>query len=206
MALEAQPKLLKAIEERTFRRLGGTATLHSDARVIVATHVPLADAVAQGRFRADLYYRLQVLTITLPPLRARRDEIPALAESLLPRGARLSEAANAALVAYDWPGNIRELKNVMERAVLLAHGPVLRVEHLPLDQLRPALAAAGDASPLPGYSAGLTMAEVERLHIREVLRSVGGHMGRASEVLDLHRNTLTRKVREHGLDADSRFS
>jgi hypothetical protein len=95
LAPEVQPKLLKAIEERSFRRLGGTATLHSDARVLVATHVPLAAAVEAGRFRADLFYRLQVLTIALPALRERRGDIPALARSLLPRGATLSDAALA---------------------------------------------------------------------------------------------------------------
>ncbi len=129
---EVQPKLLKVIEERTFRRLGGTATLRSTARVVVATHQPLTEAVAERRFRADLYYRLQVLTLTLPPLRARPEEILPLAYATLPRGAVLSAEAEQALLTYRWPGNIRELKNTLWRAVILADGQPILPGHLGL--------------------------------------------------------------------------
>jgi DNA-binding NtrC family response regulator len=101
---------------------------------------------------------------------------------------------------HAWPGNIRELKNVSERAVLLAAGPVLLPEHLPLELLQPYTPAADDSSPLPGYSPELPLAEVERLHIRQVLKRVNGHLGHASEMLGVHRNTLTRKVKEYGLE------
>jgi Nif-specific regulatory protein len=132
LSLEVQPKLLKVIEERSFRRLGGTATLRSTARVVVATHQPLTEAVAERRFRADLYYRLQVLTLTLPPLRARPDEILPLAYATLPRGVVLSADAEQALLAYRWPGNIRELKNTLWRAVILADGRTILPGHLGL--------------------------------------------------------------------------
>jgi DNA-binding NtrC family response regulator len=103
---------------------------------------------------------------------------------------------------HTWPGNIRELRNVLERAVLVSHGTVLLPEHLPLDQLRPAAADEPEPSgaPLAGYATDLPLSDVERLHIREVLKLVGGHLGRASEVLGVHRNTLTRKIREYGLE------
>jgi DNA-binding NtrC family response regulator len=131
LAPDVQPKLLKAIEEQTFRRLGGTAELRSEARLVCATHQPLAELVEEKRFRADLFYRLQVLTITLPSLRERASEITALAEELLPRGAQLTADARAALVGYRWPGNIRELKNALWRAAILADGAEIAPEVQP---------------------------------------------------------------------------
>ncbi|HZF68433.1 MAG TPA: sigma-54 dependent transcriptional regulator [Gemmatirosa sp.] len=193
MSGDVQPKLLKAIEERTFRRLGGTATLRSDARVIVATHQPLAEAVAQGRFRADLYYRLQVLTITLPPLRARRDEIPVLAHALLPRGARLADRAVAALVGYAWPGNIRELKNALWRASILAEGGPIGPEHLGLGDA-PAVGAADTSTP----GSPVTLAEAERRAIGAALGATGGNKARAAELLGIARSTLNEKLRRTG--------
>jgi two-component system response regulator HydG len=188
LAPEVQPKLLKAIEERAFRRLGGTATLTSDARLIVATHVPLADAVARGSFRADLYYRLQVLTITLPPLRARRADIPALAETLLPRGARLADSARAALEAYDWPGNIRELKNALWRASILADGSAIEPHHL---SLTPPTGVAVPAA----VDEVVTLAEAERRAIAAALSATGGNKARAAERLGIARSTLLEKLR-----------
>jgi DNA-binding NtrC family response regulator len=188
LSLEVQPKLLKVIEDRAFRRLGGTATLTSDARVIGATNVPLGDAVATKRFRADLYYRLQVLTIALPPLRERRDEIPALARSLAPRGAPLSDAAIAALVAYDWPGNIRELKNALWRASIIADGSCIGPEHLGLDAR-----ASADVAAAPGEV--VTLAEAERRAIAAALTHTGGNKVRAAALLGVARSTLTEKTR-----------
>ena len=189
LAPEVQPKLLKAIEERTFRRLGGTATLRSDARVIVATHVPLVEAVQERRFRADLYYRLQVLTLDIPPLRARRDELPALAHSLLPRGARLSDAAMAAMRAYDWPGNIRELKNALWRASILAEGAPVGPEHLGL--------AAPAASAVPATADEVvTLADAERRAIAAALHRTGGNKVQAAALLGIARSTLNEKLRK----------
>jgi two-component system response regulator HydG len=189
LAPEVQPKLLKAIEERSFRRLGGTATLHSDARVLVATHVPLAAAVEAGRFRADLYYRLQVLTIALPSLRERRADIPALAHSLLPRGAALSDAALATLVDYAWPGNIRELKNALWRATILAEGAPIGPEHLGLG------GAAVPAAGSDGTAPVLTLADAERRAIDVALAAAGGNKSRAAALLGIARSTLNEKLR-----------
>jgi DNA-binding NtrC family response regulator len=188
LSSEVQPKLLKVIEDRTFRRLGGTATLTSDARVIGATHVPLVEAVAEKRFRADLYYRLQVLTLELPPLRERRAEIPALARALAPRAAALSDAAVAALVAYDWPGNIRELKNALWRATILAEGGCIGPEHLGLGR-----AATPDAAAAAGEV--VTLEEAERRAIAAALAHTGGNKARAAALLGVARSTLAEKLK-----------
>jgi DNA-binding NtrC family response regulator len=190
LAPEVQPKLLKAIEERSFRRLGGTATLTSQARVLVATHEPLAGAVAAGRFRADLFYRLQVLTIALPPLRDRRDEIPALARALVPRGAALSDAAVAALTSYAWPGNIRELKNTLWRATILADGAAIGAEHLGLGTV-----STASSTPSSGAPAVYSLAIAERRAIDAALSATGGNKARAASLLGIARSTLNEKLR-----------
>jgi two-component system response regulator HydG len=218
---DVQPKLLKAIEERTFRRLGGTAEMRTEARFMCATHQPLTEAVAARRFRADLYYRLQVLTISLPPLRDRPEEIPALARALLPRGARLSDAGVRAVRAYPWPGNIRELKNALWRASILAEGAEIGPEHLALaDGRSPGADALAGAEPLRlgvtesldslGLSAGAragradragvpTLEETERRAIRAALRATGGNKLRAAQLLGIARSTLAEKLKRHGL-------
>jgi len=197
---EVQPKLLKTVEERVFRRLGGTAELHTEARFICATHQPLAEAVEARRFRPDLYYRLQVLTITLPPLRERRDEIPALARALLPRGARLSDRGERALAEYPWPGNIRELKNALWRATILAEGAPNGPEHLALaDAPSPGARALavdpGASGPSPGLA---TLEEAERRAIEAALSTTGGNKARAAELLGIARSTLNEKLRRRG--------
>ena len=183
---DSQPKLLKTVEDRTFRRLGGTTVLRTDARIIVATHEPLADAVAERRFRADLFYRFQVLTLTLPPLRARPEEIPALAARLLPHGASLTADAIDALVAYGWPGNIRELKNTLWRASILADGRPVMPEHLGL--------------PGAGLSGGrrsgtASLQEIERAAIRAALHEEKGNRTRAAVRLGIARSTLNEKLK-----------
>ena len=184
LSVESQPRLLKVIEERTFRRLGGTAELRAEARVIAATNRPLATAMETGRFRPDLYYRLQVLTIELPPLRTHRDRIEPLARALLPRGAALSRAAASALTAYDWPGNIRELKNTLWRAAILADGAPIAPEHLGLDD-------PGDT-----HGNGTTLADVERRAILAALERTGGNKARAASALGIARSTLTEKLKK----------
>ena len=184
LSLESQPRLLKVIEERTFRRLGGTGQLQSEARVIAATNTPLAAAIEEKRFRADLYYRLQVLAIELPPLRAHRDRIESLAQALLPRGASLSRPAIGALVAYDWPGNIRELKNALWRAAILADGSPIQPAHL-------GLADPGDA-----HAANGTLAEIERRAILEALERTGGNKARAASLLGIARSTFSEKLKK----------
>lgn len=193
MSTDVQPRFLKVLEERTFRRLGGTTALRSTARVIGATHQPLADAVADRRFRADLYYRLQVLTLTLPPLRARPDEILPMARAFLMKGASLTRAAEDALVAYRWPGNIRELKNTLWRAAILA-------EHAPIDVVHLGL-LGGPAIPAASAPASQlrTLEEAEREAIRIALAAHDGNRSAAARALGIARSTLLEKLKKFGL-------
>jgi two-component system response regulator HydG len=181
---DVQPKLLKVLEERTFRRLGGTSELRSDARVIAATNQPLAQRVQEGAFRADLYYRLQVLTLALPPLRERRDELASLARALAPVGNRLSSAALRTIEQYDWPGNVRELKNTLWRAALLADGAEIQPRHLSLPEL------AGPVAPVP-----VTLADAERAAIAAALAATGGNRVQAAQRLGIARSTLLEKIK-----------
>ncbi|MDP9349066.1 MAG: sigma-54 dependent transcriptional regulator, partial [Gemmatimonadota bacterium] len=210
MSLALQSKILRALQEREIERVGGEGRIPVDVRVVAATNKDLRAAIGTGTFREDLYFRLAVVTLHLPRLMERGSDLDLLVRHFVGRYAAhyrrdiqgIARSVLELLHRHDWPGNIRELKNVIERSVLMAHGPVLRPEHLPLEQLR-RVQPDGSTAPLSGYDPTLSLAEVERLHIREVLRTVGGHMGRASEVLGLHRNTLTRKVREYGLEGIS---
>jgi two-component system response regulator AtoC len=210
MSLPLQSKILRALQEREIERVGGEGRIPVDVRVVAATNRDLRAAIADGTFREDLYFRLAVVTLNLPRLADRGADLDLLVRHFVARYAvrygrsirGIARPVLDLLHRHPWPGNVRELKNVLERAVLMAHGPVLLPDHLPLDQMRtPAEAeAAADGSPLPGYTPELPLAEVERLHIREVLRLVRGHLGNASELLGVHRNTLTRKIREYGLE------
>jgi DNA-binding NtrC family response regulator len=193
LAPEVQPKLLKVLEDGVFRRLGGTTALQSDARVLAATNRPLANRVRDGAFRADLYYRLQVLTISLPALRERRDELLALTTAFLPRGARLSAAGQRAIERYGWPGNVRELKNTLWRAALLADGAPIEPRHLSLPQL----AAHAPAGPL-------TLAEAEERAITAALRATEGNKVHAAQMLGIARSTLLEKLKRMALAVDVR--
>jgi DNA-binding NtrC family response regulator len=193
---DVQPRLLKVLEERTFRRLGGTTMLRSNARVIGATHQPLADAVADRRFRADLYYRLQVLTLTLPPLRARPEEILPMAQAFLPKGAALTRAAEEALMAYRWPGNIRELKNTLWRAAILARGTAIDVVHLGLPGDLPAAAPSSRGPAVPR-----TLEDAEREAIRVALDAARGNRSQAARTLGIARSTLLEKLKKYGLES-----
>ncbi|HEX5725596.1 MAG TPA: sigma-54 dependent transcriptional regulator [Longimicrobiaceae bacterium] len=211
MSLALQSKILRALQEREIERVGGEERISVDVRVVAATNKNLGAAIAEGVFREDLYFRLAVVTLHLPRLVERGGDLDLLIRHFVARHAAhygremrgIARSVFERLRGHDWPGNIRELKNVTERAVLLSHGAVLLPEHLPLDQLHPRPPERADAAPLAGYAPDLSLAGVERLHIQEVLRLVKGHLGRASEVLGVHRNTLTRKLREYGLDAEA---
>ena len=206
MSLVLQAKILRAIQEREIERLGGEERIRLDVRLVAATHRDLPALIDAGDFREDLYYRLAVVRLHLPPLRERPGDVRALALHYAGRFAReharplsgVAEEALRRLEAHTWPGNVRELRNLMERSVLTARGTVLLPEHVQVDARGPA-APAAFAETLPGYSVEMTMAQVEALHIAQVLDRVGGHFGRAGEVLDMHRNTVSRKAMEYGI-------
>ena len=199
---ELQAKLLRVLQEQEFERLGGTKTIKVDVRLVAATHRDLARMVADGRFREDLYYRLNVFPVVLPPLRERLDDIPRLVRHFTQRFARrmgrrieaIPSAVMEALVRYPWPGNIRELQNVIERAVILSPGPSLQV---PLGDLQPAPAQAQVPAATPG-----TLADAERDHILGVLRETGWVLGGpngAAARLGMKRTTLQSKIKKLGI-------
>jgi DNA-binding NtrC family response regulator len=200
LAPGTQPKLLTVIEDGIFHRVGGSAVLRGDARIMAATNAPLRDAVAVGRFRPDLFYRLQVLTIELAPLRERRAEIPRLLDSLLPRGAKLSDAGRRAIEAYDWPGNVRELKNALWRAAVLADGQQITPAHLALGVAKAGMLKLSDSALTPHANADVfTIADAERRAIVDALHATGGNKLRAAQLLGIARSTLLEKVRRFGL-------
>jgi DNA-binding NtrC family response regulator len=191
-----QAKLLRVLEDGHYRRVGSTQERQSDVRVVAATNKPLEEAQKAGRFREDLYYRLNVVAVTLPPLRERRDDIPLLVEHFLttrpvgrtPMG--VDPAALEVLVRYGWPGNVRELANVIERAQILAEGDTIAVDDLPDILVGATPAAPADPDSLEG---------VERRHVAEVLRRAGGNKVRAAKALGVSRRTLYRLVERYGL-------
>lgn len=203
LATELQPKLLKVLEGKRFRRVGGTREISVDVRLIAATNRDLEQEIERGSFRRDLYYRLNVLPIELPPLRERdRDDLVGLIQSLLeqltprhPRSpARISARALEMLLGYSWPGNVRELSNVLERALVLGAGAEeLRPEHLPSD-LRSVAPSAGAAGPVR------TLQEVERDHIEQALALMDGNRTRAAKALGISRTTLHAKIKQFGLE------
>ena len=193
---KVQGKLLRALEQGSFFRVGGTQKVEVNARIVTATNKDLAVAVSEGRFRSDLFYRINTISIVLPPLRERAVDIPLLANAFLAQfgGAhppQLSDEAMRALQDYRWPGNVRELRNVMERAVLLANGGVIQARDLPLHDTH---------APARGGTNGdvVSLAEVERRHIESVLSRTNWHQGRAATVLGISSKTLYRKIREYG--------
>jgi len=211
MPLALQPKLLRALQEREFDRLGSNQTVHVDIRVIATTNRPLEAAVAEGRFRADLYYRLNVIPISLPPLRARAGDIPELAEyfaglyaeATAPAGPAAKVCLSRELLAHleelDWPGNVRELANFVRRAVALSRGGEIGLEaldhgknrHGPIPHLPPPCS--------PEWKAGLSLGEMERQLFVMTLESTGGNRARAAEMLGVSLRTVRNKVREFGL-------
>ncbi|PYN62673.1 MAG: hypothetical protein DMD92_02300 [Candidatus Rokuibacteriota bacterium] len=197
---ELQVKLLRVLQEREIERVGGTHPIKIDVRVVAATNADLKDAVARGAFREDLYYRLNVVSIDVPPLAQRADDIPLLVQHFVHRYSRecnkpvdeLSPEILTALREYGWPGNVRELQNVIERAVVLAEGPVIQLSDLPLDVLLPKhreKVRTADHLPLKNATE-----EFERQIVLRVLERVGGNQSEAARILGLHRNTINRIV------------
>jgi formate hydrogenlyase transcriptional activator len=205
LGVDVQAKLLRVLQDGTFERVGSTRTLRSDVRIIAATNRDLDRAMAEGGFREDLFYRLSVFPIQLPPLRERREDIPLLVWSMVNRrqgelGRRVDEVPTSvmrALQAYDWPGNVRELENVIERALILSTGPTLRVDAL-AGGVRLPRAADPFATPSPLR----TLDDVDREHIRNVLECCGWRVngeGNAAAVLGLHPNTLRFRMKKLGI-------
>jgi DNA-binding NtrC family response regulator len=197
--LDLQPALLRAIESKEIRPVGATAYRTVDVRILAATNRPLERMVAEGRFRRDLYYRLNTVTVPIPPLRDRRDDIPLLVDHFLrafaARGSRkvsgLSRDAHRALESYDWPGNVRELQHAIERACALGRGDEIGIDDLPPDILRgPVDEESGPA---------LSIADMEREALEKLLRQYAGDTARAAQVLGIDRSTLYRKVKRWGL-------
>ncbi len=195
--METQVKLLRALETKSFERVGGAATLKSDFRLLAATHRDLPGMVKSGQFREDLYFRLAVFPISVPPLRERPSDLLLLAEHFLKakapgRGMQLPEGAQALLAAYPWPGNVRELQNVVERAVLLSDSQVLRLD-LALAQ-SPAGASEGGVGNLVEK-----MEQAERELVAEALRRAEGNQTHAAKMLGIERSTLQYKLKKHKL-------
>ena len=208
---ETQAKLLRVMQEREFMRLGGMETIRVDARIIAATNCDLKEMVDEGRFREDLYYRLHVINIFLPPLRDRKDDIPPLVQHFLAEMAArhgrpvrgLAEGARRALLAYDWPGNVRELRNAVERAVVMAEGEEIEAADLPA-QLT---ASAAPLGPVDAALADLPFAEAreralddfDRVYLQAALERHGGNVSATARALDMHRQSLQKKLRQLGL-------
>jgi DNA-binding NtrC family response regulator len=202
---DMQVKLLRALQEREIERVGGTRTIRTDVRIVAATNADLKSAVADGSFRADLYYRLNVVQLAVPPLRARRDDIPLLVDHFIRRynrefGKRIEGASPEALQAmlqYPWPGNVRELQNVIERSVALVDGPRIGLDDLPVDVLLPDLRAElRDAAAVPLKKA---TEDFERQIVLRVLTRTRWRQGEAARILGLHRNVLASKLARWGV-------
>jgi len=202
LSMSLQPKLLRVLETKTFRRVGGTRDITVDVRVIAATNKDLAGAVARKEFRDDLYYRLRVMPIDMPPLRERGSDVLVLARHFLSElkqaikkdVAGISPDCEKHLLAYTWPGNVRELKNIIERAVIISHGPYITPEHLPRE-----LTGATPSTPdvAPASEPPLTLEDAEKNHIFAVMEHAGGNQSLAARMLGISRSTLIIKLKKY---------
>jgi DNA-binding NtrC family response regulator len=204
-----QAKLLRVLQEKDFYPVGGEEARRSEARVLAATHQPVEELVRKGKFREDLYFRLRVVEIVVPPLRERREDIPALARHLVGQAAQLADRPAPRipddvirrLVIHDWPGNVRELENTLMRAVVLCGGDSLTPDHL---DFGPGSVLVGSAAGTGGSGNGLTELDAvlevaERDHVQRVLATTGGHKSRSAELLRISRGRLDRLIEKHGL-------
>jgi len=193
-----QSKLLRVLEQRAVTPVGGTRAIPIEVRVIAATHHDLSQGVGEGTFRRDLYYRLNVVRVSIPPLRARREDIPLLARHMAERMAevlklpvkRISPEAMALFMAYDWPGNVRQLGNAIQHAYVLGDGRAIRLADLPEELL------GGSESPAGEFP---TLREINRQHVRRALQAAGGVRERAARLLGIDRKSLWRFMRRHSM-------
>lgn len=189
MSLDTQAKVLRVLEQKEFQRVGGSQTYQADVRVIAATNKDLWRAVEEGKFREDLYYRLNVVPIRLPPLRDRKSDILLLAEHFIARRVKkISPRAVQMLLAYHWPGNVRELRNCIDRAVILGDGEIIQPEDLP-----PNIRGQGDRIPAPSES----LAHMEKDYITRTLKRTGWHKSEAAKILGITRQTLDNKIKKY---------
>jgi two-component system response regulator HydG len=201
-----QVKLLRFLQSRELERVGGNDTVRVDVRIVAATNKDLLQQVEDGKFREDLYYRLNVVRLDVPPLRARPSDVSLLAGHFLRRYAvenekdihGLSPRANDALLAHPWPGNVRELENAIEQAVVLCEGELVDVEDLPIAPAQPS------ADPLKLMIPGVSMAELERYAILRTLEACGGSPSKAASVLGISRRTIQYRLHEWGLSRPTR--
>jgi transcriptional regulator with GAF, ATPase, and Fis domain len=216
LPLTLQAKILRALEEKQFERVGGTQLLHVDVRVVAATNRNLKAAVAARQYREDLYFRLSVFPITIPPLRERPGDIPLLARYFVERFSRelkkrpliLAPNAIEAMLAYGWRGNVRELQNCIERAVILTEGDTIHARHLNLvSNIDAPAPASTDTSPWDGIDLSGTLADasrrvladMEKRKIAQVLKETAGNAGRSAEILQVSYKLFMQKVRDYGL-------
>ncbi len=207
LPLNLQAKLLRVLQEGTYERVGGTETLHTSARIIAATNRNLEAMVKDGKFREDLYYRLNVVNIILPPLRERMEDLPLLTEHLLQkinqrlhtRVKNISESAWALMQSYNWPGNVRELENILTRAAVLCRDDTITPDLLGLDNASP--------SPAPGKDGQaeqetelISLDELEKRHVRNILEHTRWHKGKTCEILGISRPALERRIKKYGFD------
>jgi DNA-binding NtrC family response regulator len=196
ISMKTQIKLLRALQEKSFRRLGGTDLIKVDARLITATNHDLVAAIDEGSFRSDLYYRLNVVSIHLPPLRGRKDDIPLLAAHFMnkynvefnKKFDRIERKAMDMMMDYHWPGNVRELENVIERATVIDQGPEVKVNHLPFCNVE--LLPTEDLQ---------TLQDVEKLHIEKMLARNDWNIAKTARLLNIDRTTLHKKIKKFGL-------
>ncbi len=212
MPRSLQAKLLRFLEEKAFRRVGGTRDLVVDVRIVAATNKDLRRLVSDGEFREDLFYRLNIFPVTLPPLRERADDIPLLVERFIGRYSEefhkevtgIDPAALAVMQAYDWPGNVREMRNLIERAMLLSTGGRLTLDSLPMELMIPAVVATdeegGETQPLVLLGPqGVDLRQVERLLVEQAMELAVGNQSRAAQLLRISRDQLRYRLQKYGL-------
>jgi two-component system, NtrC family, response regulator AtoC len=208
MPYPMQAKLLRILEDKTFRRVGGVKDIQVDVRIISATNQEIKSLMMENKFRKDLYYRLQVVPIYLPPLRERKEDILPLARHFIEtfnlefrkNVKEISEKAREFLIRYDWPGNVRELKNVIERAMILNSEDILLLEHLPVELVGGMLPAASPAaSPINIPTEGMSLEKVEEELVKQALAAAGGNQSKAADLLGVQRDAFRRRMKKFGL-------
>ena len=208
MPYPMQAKLLRILEDKTFKRVGGVKDIQVDVRIISATNQEIKTLMMENKFRKDLYYRLQVVPIYLPPLRERKEDILPLARHFIEtfnlefrkNVKEISEKAREFLIRYDWPGNVRELKNVIERAMILNSEDILLLEHLPVELVGGMLPAASPAaSSINIPTEGMSLEKVEEELVKQALAAAGGNQSKAADMLGVQRDAFRRRMKKFGL-------